>query len=640
MDRCALFVDAGYALGDGAQAVHGTRHRDSVSWDHAGLLKLLGGLSSDRTGLPLLRCYWYDVATAGGHAAEHESLADLPGVKLRLSKARPSRREGVEAEMRKDLMALARNHAVTDVIIVSAEEDLAPAVAEVQEFGVRAVLLSIGADGSAAGSRALRQECDDVIEVSGSHLRPFVELIAGAEPQFSGTGYGNQPVSSGAPHVIDAAGPRLYAAPGPAGYERATALTVASGVTEDHRDLAASDPAGFAAARHVEAGHAGFVHRAPDVQSLQQPQPGQQPQAAPAAHYPQAAEAPGAGLPAAAEVGYGQAPTPNGHTGGGQHGLSPYLPPGRASMGAPGMMGNGLAQPGLPGPAAGGMPAPGLPAPGGQVNGVPVNRVPGGAPGYGLDAASGPGVAHDGLTSGGPSQLGPAAGNFGAGSNGLAQPPGLPSAGAGMPGQQLAAQPPQGLGQQPAAQLLQSTPQPGQSLAPQPGVHRHAGGISGPQGQNGPQVLDSQRPQLPARQLPAGNGLPYAQDQRMPYVGQLPQHAGQLPQQPQFSGPVGQQPYAPGGYPAQPAQLAAPPPSVGDAIQSAHAEGFGFGEAVARDAPALWLEAVLARKPRMPSDLEARLLQGSALPIDSLLHDEVRHALRRGFWDALERSRR
>jgi hypothetical protein len=80
--------------------------------------------------------------------------------------------------------------------------------------------------------------------------------------------------------------------------------------------------------------------------------------------------------------------------------------------------------------------------------------------------------------------------------------------------------------------------------------------------------------------------------------------------------------------------------SLADAVQAAHAEGFGFGDAVARDAPALWLEAVLARKPRMPSDLEARLLQGSALPIDSLLHDEVRHSLRRGFWDALERSRR
>ncbi len=79
---------------------------------------------------------------------------------------------------------------------------------------------------------------------------------------------------------------------------------------------------------------------------------------------------------------------------------------------------------------------------------------------------------------------------------------------------------------------------------------------------------------------------------------------------------------------------------LADAVQAAHSEGFAFGQSVAREAPALWLEAVLARKPRMPSDLEARLLQDSALPIDSLLHDETRHALRRGFWDALERSRR
>jgi hypothetical protein len=88
------------------------------------------------------------------------------------------------------------------------------------------------------------------------------------------------------------------------------------------------------------------------------------------------------------------------------------------------------------------------------------------------------------------------------------------------------------------------------------------------------------------------------------------------------------------------AQNAAPGASLSEAVQAAHDEGQEFGGSVARDAPALWLEAVLARKPRMPSDLEARLLQGSALPIDFLLHDEVRHALRRGFWDALERTRR
>ncbi len=104
-----------------------------------------------------------------------------------------------------------------------------------------------------------------------------------------------------------------------------------------------------------------------------------------------------------------------------------------------------------------------------------------------------------------------------------------------------------------------------------------------------------------------------------------------VPQQGLYSGP---QPAAPHPQAPQPTSV-----SLADAVQAAHGEGFNFGQAVARDAPALWLEAVLARKPRMPSDLEARLLQDSALPIDSLLHDEVRHALRRGFWDALERAR-
>jgi len=76
-----------------------------------------------------------------------------------------------------------------------------------------------------------------------------------------------------------------------------------------------------------------------------------------------------------------------------------------------------------------------------------------------------------------------------------------------------------------------------------------------------------------------------------------------------------------------------------EATEAARAEGVSFGELVARDAPALWLEAVLARKPRMPSDLEARMLQNSSLPIDALLQDRVRDALRRGFWTGLESAR-
>jgi hypothetical protein len=175
--------------------------------------------------------------------------------------------------------------------------------------------------------------------------------------------------------------------------------------------------------------------------------------------------------------------------------------------------------------------------------------------------------------------------------------------------------------------------QPGQGVQPGPGPQRPGPGAGLPPGphQNGLAPVEPQRPATQQRPAQPANGIPYPPDRPAQFGGQP------------AAGQYGGSPYpAPYAAPPQPAPAPQPPPvviSVGEAVQSAHAEGFGFGEAVARDAPALWLEAVLARKPRMPSDLEARLLQGSALPIDSLLHDEVRHALRRGFWDALERSR-
>jgi len=201
VDRCALFVDAGYVLSDGAMAVHGTRHRDSVSWDYAGLLKLLAGLSRDRTGLPVLRCYWYEATVDSRRTSEHEALAELPGLKLRLGKMRPGRREGVETDIHRDLTTLARNRAVSDAVIVSAEEDLAQVVAEVQDLGVRVVIVHITVDGTWTISRMLRQESDDIVEISGAHLRPFVDLIPGAEPradeQYAGSPYQNQGLSNG-----------------------------------------------------------------------------------------------------------------------------------------------------------------------------------------------------------------------------------------------------------------------------------------------------------------------------------------------------------------------------------------------------------------------------------------------------------
>src|ERR1700735_4894220 len=192
VDRCALFVDAGYMLADGAMAVHGTRRRESVTWDYEGLLQLLGNLARDRTGLPLLRCYWYEATVEGRRTSEHDALADMPGIKLRLAKLRPGRREGVETEIHRDLTVLARNHAISDAVVVSAEEDLSQVLSDVQDLGLRVTIVHVTVDGNWTISRSLRQEGDDIMELSRRPPRPFVELIPGAEPsrsdeQYAGT---------------------------------------------------------------------------------------------------------------------------------------------------------------------------------------------------------------------------------------------------------------------------------------------------------------------------------------------------------------------------------------------------------------------------------------------------------------------
>ncbi len=665
MDRCALFVDAGYVLADGAMAVHGTRHRGSVSWDYAGLVKLLTGLSRDRTGLPVLRCYWYEATVEGRRSAEHETLGDLPGLKLRIGRIRPGRRDGVETEMHRDLAILARNHAISDAVIVSAEEDLAEIVAEVQDLGMRVVIVHITVDGSWTVSRPLRQESDDIVEVSRAHLRPFVDLIAGAEPAMSDEPYSNgsyQPRSleaggfeardyqrrglanghgtgigavthQGLPAAALPAPPTIYTAPVVEEYQR-TAQPTDPGAMGPSSGSMGTGPmsTGPMSTGPMSTGHLGSDSMGPG------PLPSSPPAAAPPAP---AAAVPPAPAPAAPPV----SPPPVGlsspagsspPTGGPQyvapshqagppspagpshqvdHGALPgepiapqgthALPPGRPgepphadaarnahrSQEAPGSGRPGLhasqpmAQPSMPQAHA---PQP-LPSP------VPQSPGPGDLP-YGHNQR--------GAETGRPG--GPAAARFADVAAPAPPTPGRSGVVPPMPSQQMPGQPMPGQ-QMPGQQM------PGQYPSAPPGQF----GGNGPGQMPSHQQFQGSQPGQPPTSAP-GSGYSAPQHDQGPYSG--PQSAAHSP----VSQPV-----------PQPMTV-----SLADAVRAAHAEGFGFGDAVVRDAPALWLEAVLARKPRMPSDLEARLLQGSALPIDSLLHDEVRHSLRRGFWDALERSRR
>jgi len=758
VDRCALFIDAGYALADGAMAVHGTRRRDSVSWDHAGLLKLLAGLARDRTGLPVLRCYWYETAVEGRRTAEHDALAEMPGLKLRLVNTRPGRREGIESQLRRDLVTLAKSGAISDAFIASADEHLAEIVAEVQDLGLRVVVLHIASDAGWTIPQPLRQECDDIVEISGVHLRSFVELIRGAEPVSPDDQYADDKYAvagHGVRSQADAGG-ALANAVSHQGLPAALPAASASYPGQDGGDYRQSGSA-YGGVGTGQPGTAGHPIGQPAAQSSGQPaqapqgtisgatalngsvlngsssashgQPGHESAAgSPRLHpadpagvpaYPANSANGGGRQPADSQAGYqnglaqlsglqnrsadqagsyqsgseynGSAPNgsasngamPNGavhNPHGAVHNGSPHN--GVAHNGAaPGGYQNGAGQNGggQNGASHNGAPdayqnllGPNGLAGGGYQNGHLRNGSAqnGGAAGSYQNGASQNGTGQNGSShnaalggyqngNGAAHAVGSQNGSNGAspvgpGQNGIAQNGGalggLP--GTAMPaafqagglqlggpqsggsqsggplgvGQHGAGQP-HGAGQQPGGQLRD----PYGSGMPVPGTSFEAAPTAGQLGQQAYGGNDLQF--LPGQATSAGSGGPFGPNSGPPasaaYQSQSPY--AQPSQSPYAQPPPAQVPAV------RPQAVAIPLP---EAVKAAHAEGFSFGESVGRDAPGLWLEAVLARKPRMPSDLEARLLQGSVLPIDSLLHDEVRHSLRRGFWDALESARR
>jgi hypothetical protein len=698
VDRCALFVDAGYMLADGAMAVHGTRRRESVTWDYEGLLELLGNLARDRTGLPLLRCYWYEATVEGRRTSEHDALADMPGIKLRLAKLRPGRREGVDTEIHRDLTVLARNHAISDAVVVSAEEDLAQVVSDVQDLGLRVTIVHVTVDGNWTISRSLRQESDDIMELTSAHLRPFVEIIPGAEPAraddqqyvastlvrsaangHSGNGAGPyQALPAGTGH---SGPPSIYTAPVVAEYQRPAQQIAPQPLGEPEpqppvrEEPAASTPPPMVFGRADAP--AGPVREEPV-----RPDPirGEASRSDLRGRNDRGRVEPGvASMPSVGRGdlvgGRGDLNTGRGDLNAGRGDLNAGrgdLNAGRGDLNA----GRGDLNAGRGDLNAG---RGDLNAGRGDLGRGDLNAARGdladsengsrglqgnsGAPAarqdiYGAPVAmpfrsqpAPPPLADDPVTRSDAPHGRSLPQNDPAARNDVGPAPSsLPargrSAAADYSGRGRPVEEPTGYGQpHPQDQYRGETLDPHRGSSPaQPGPFRRPTGapsggpaaLNGPAAPAGPGVTNGPGPVPPSPaarpgalgpgQLPQGpQGLPGGQ---VPPASQAPQ-AYVPPQNGPYSGP---QP--------TPGRGSAGPVSLTDAVQSAHEEGKDFGESVAREAPALWLEAVLARKPRMPSDLEARLLQGSALPIDFLLHDEVRHALRRGFWDALEGSRR
>lgn len=174
MDRAVVFVDAGYVFAEGAKLIAGQKlPRAQLLLEYDVLLQLLADLTAGLSGLPLLRVYWYDGASAGPNPAQ-VALAYRPNVKLRLGGVDASGQEGVDQLLARDLSELSRNRAMADALLLSGDDDLRPAAELAQAHGVRLHLLGIAParDNQAAG---LAQTADTRRELTAAEVRTFLQ---------------------------------------------------------------------------------------------------------------------------------------------------------------------------------------------------------------------------------------------------------------------------------------------------------------------------------------------------------------------------------------------------------------------------------------------------------------------------------
>jgi uncharacterized LabA/DUF88 family protein len=180
MDRVAVLVDAGYFFAAGSALVSGTisQSRSAIIFDEKAAVRELQALAqSVAQNSPLLRIYWYDGASRKtGPTAEHGRLAHCDNIKVRLGFINSAgQQKGVDSLIVTDLVELARNRAVGDVVLVSGDEDVRIGVQLAQSFGVRVHLVGIKPSGGNQ-SVELRQEADTTTELDLTVLKKIISM--------------------------------------------------------------------------------------------------------------------------------------------------------------------------------------------------------------------------------------------------------------------------------------------------------------------------------------------------------------------------------------------------------------------------------------------------------------------------------
>lgn len=173
-----MFVDAGYLFAQGSVAIAGSKQpRSDLDLNVTAAIAELKSIAQSKCDpAPLLRIYWYDAPLGSGPTSHHSSLAHTDHIKLRLGFLNSQgQQKGVDSLIVTDLIELARNHAISDALLLSGDEDVRIGVVIAQSFGVRVHLLGII---PCRGSQSilLMQEADTTSEWDKNTVLKFLSL--------------------------------------------------------------------------------------------------------------------------------------------------------------------------------------------------------------------------------------------------------------------------------------------------------------------------------------------------------------------------------------------------------------------------------------------------------------------------------
>src|SRR5690348_5812087 len=181
--RYAVLVDVGYIYAAAGELLFGSSSRRDIRVDASPLIQVITKHADEIIRGELLRVYWYDAARDRVPTVDQRVIAQLPWVKVRLGNLNArGQQKGVDAQIRSDLEALARHHAVSDTVLIAGDEDMVPAVEAAQTFGVRIHLWGVEPPYGTNQAERLVWESDTVEELGADFLRPYFSRAAQVVP--------------------------------------------------------------------------------------------------------------------------------------------------------------------------------------------------------------------------------------------------------------------------------------------------------------------------------------------------------------------------------------------------------------------------------------------------------------------------